>query len=67
MHIGDSYNYDVMGAKRVGMKTAWLPQKWRFSKMPWGEEDVSEDVKPDITFKDWNELNEKVSRLCSWK
>ncbi len=67
LHIGDSYNYDVVGAHELGMKTAWLPRKWRFSAMPWGEEDVEDVVKPDIIFKDWNDLIAKVSSACEWK
>lgn len=67
LHIGDSYNYDVVGAHKVGMKTAWLPRKWRFSKMPWGEEDSKAAIKPDIIFKNWNELIVKISFLCGWK
>jgi putative hydrolase of the HAD superfamily len=66
MHIGDSYNYDVKGASRVGMKTAWLRRKWRFSKMPWGEEDLDK-ITPDVIFKDWDELGREMERLCGWK
>lgn len=66
MHIGDSYNYDVKGAKAVGMKTAWLRRKWRFSKMPWGEEDKN-PITPDIIFKHWPELTEQMTEICGWK
>lgn len=66
MHIGDSYNYDVKGAQAVGMKTAWLRRKWRFSKLPWGEEDKSK-ITPDIIFKSWREFTGEMTRLCGWK
>ena len=67
LHIGDSYNYDVKGASRVGMRTAWLCRKWRFSKMPWGEESHDEGIKPDLVFTNWNGLLEEMIRLCRWK
>ncbi len=66
MHIGDSYNYDVKGAHAVGMKTAWLCRKWRFSKMPWGEEDTKK-ISPDIVFKSWPHLIDEMKELCGWK
>lgn len=67
MHIGDSYNYDMRGAHQVGMRTAWLCRKWRFSKMPWGEEDKEKDYRPDIVFKSWDHLNEQMTELCGWE
>jgi putative hydrolase of the HAD superfamily len=67
MHIGDSYNYDVRGASQVGMKTAWLRRKWRFSKMPWGDESHEENIQPDLMFTNWDDLLEQMTRLCDWK
>ncbi len=66
MHIGDSYNYDVLGAKKVGMKTAWLRRAWRFSRMPMGDEKSHPD-KPEIVFKNWIELEEEMGSFCGWK
>ncbi len=66
MHIGDSYNYDIKGAKRVGMKAAWLCRKWRFSKMVWGEEDTDKQLKPDFMFKKWPGFDRVFSELAGW-
>lgn len=66
IHIGDHYNYDVKGAKAVGMRAAWLRRKWRFTAMPWGEEDKAHDVVPDIVFKDWRDLSRVFVDRCGW-
>jgi FMN phosphatase YigB (HAD superfamily) len=29
MFIGDDYHADIVGAKNVGMKTAWLNPQWQ--------------------------------------
>ncbi|MCK4613329.1 MAG: HAD family hydrolase [Thermoplasmata archaeon] len=67
LHVGDSYNYDVIGAHAVGMKTAWLCRKWRFSKMPWGKETHEDNLQPDIVFKDWVKFTGEMVRLCRWE
>jgi putative hydrolase of the HAD superfamily len=67
IHIGDHYNYDVKGAKALGMKAAWLRRKWRFTAMPWGEEDEEHQVIPDLVFKDWRDLSAIFVERCGWK
>jgi len=67
MHIGDHYNYDVKGAKALGMRAAWLRRKWRFTAMPWGEEDPERQVIPDVVFKDWRELSDIFIERAGWK
>ncbi len=67
MHIGDHYNYDIKGSKALGMKAAWIRRKWRFTSMPWGEEDEEKQVIPDFIFKKWPELEKQVVERCGWK
>ena len=66
LHIGDHYNYDVVGAKRVGMRAAWLRRRWRFTRMPWGEEDHSAGIEADIVFFSWRRLDRRFSALMGW-
>ena len=66
IHIGDNYNYDVKGAKAVGMRAAWLRRRWRFTAMPWGEEDKERVIAPDIIFKDWRVLSGVIAERCGW-
>ena len=66
LHIGDTYNYDVAGARNAGMRTAWLRRPWRFSRLPWGEED-REKRDSDIIFTGWSELRRELGPLCGWR
>lgn len=48
LHIGDSYNSDVVGAKNAGMQACWFnPQCLKPSQM---------DIKPDIEIRELNEI-----------
>ncbi len=67
MHIGDHYNYDIKGSMAVGMRAAWLRRKWRFTAMPWGEEDEEKQVIPAVVFKDWRELSDIFVERAGWK
>lgn len=53
LHVGDSLLYDVLGAKRAGMKAIWLKKI--------KEENV--DVKPDLTINNLSELPEAIKSI----
>jgi putative hydrolase of the HAD superfamily len=53
IHVGDSLLYDVLGAKRAGMKTVWLKKE--------GGEDAS--VEPDLTIGSISELPEVIKAI----
>ncbi len=50
LYVGNSYHYDVVGAARAGMRTAWLNDNGR--RCP------DSSVQPDITFRHYGELRD---------
>ena len=51
IHVGDSLAYDVAGAARAGMRTAWLSH---------GQTRTSDDPEPDLTLVDWDGAAERI-------
>jgi FMN phosphatase YigB (HAD superfamily) len=43
LHLGDSFRFDVVGARRAGMRTAWLQRK--------GAEPLPDEPEPELTFQ----------------
>jgi putative hydrolase of the HAD superfamily len=43
LHLGDSFRFDVVGARRAGMRTAWLQRQ--------GAEPLPDEKDPDLTFQ----------------
>ena len=46
LYVGNSHPYDIVGAGRAGMKTAWLEPMFSEKKIP----------KPDFSFKNYRQL-----------
>ena len=53
LYVGNNYNYDIIGAHRVGMATA------HFSRHP-ADESVA-----DLTFSDYRHLEEKLQKVVA--
>jgi FMN phosphatase YigB (HAD superfamily) len=43
LHLGDSFRFDVVGARRAGMQTAWLQRQ--------GAEPLPDEQDPELTFQ----------------
>ncbi len=52
LYVGNSYPYDIIGAKRAGMFAAHISKK-----------EIVGDIKADFTFKNYNEFIEKFNNL----
>ncbi len=52
LYVGNSFHYDVIGASRAGMRTAWLNDN--------GRKPPVASVHPDITFSEYGELREWI-------
>ena len=55
LYVGNSFHYDVVGASRAGMRTAWLNDN--------GRKPPDQSVSPDITFRHYSELRDWVIPL----
>jgi putative hydrolase of the HAD superfamily len=51
--VGDSFSKDIVPAKSIGCKTAWLKGEG------WGNEEIDESV-PDIIITDLEQLPSKL-------
>lgn len=61
VYVGDSYSKDVMGAKKVGMKTLWLVSK--FKKHSIKKKLKSNYSDADEIFSNYSEFIEKLERI----
>jgi len=52
LYVGNSLNYDITGANRAGMKTAWIKHPLAIKK--------SKSPAPDFTFSDYRQLYDFV-------
>lgn len=66
LYVGNSYEYDVVGAARAGMKTAWLNDRSRRHTPSEAANENAEAINPDFTFGSYSELREwLLPRLTS--
>ena len=49
LYVGNSYSYDVMGAQKAGMKTAWVVPKRKYHN-------AKKSKKADFVFNDYRQL-----------
>jgi putative hydrolase of the HAD superfamily len=50
LYVGNSYRYDVLGARRIGMRTAWIIPPLYFRRKP----------APDFIFRDYRQLRDFI-------
>ncbi|MDR2541889.1 MAG: HAD family hydrolase [Treponema sp.] len=55
LYVGNSYSYDVVGAARAGMKTAWLKPAFALNSKKMS-------IKPDFSFNNYRQLHDFVIR-----
>ncbi|MFW6368604.1 MAG: HAD family hydrolase, partial [Spirochaetota bacterium] len=66
LYVGNSYAYDVVGAARAGMKTAWLNDRGRRHTASEQANGSDEAITPDFTFGNYSELRDwLMPRLAS--
>ncbi|MCL2879157.1 MAG: HAD family hydrolase [Treponema sp.] len=56
LYVGNSYRYDVIGAKNAGMRTALLTRSVWATGFPPGKKNIKMNGAPDFVFHDYRQL-----------